>query len=249
MRTIIIIVILYTFQLVSLSAQIGNKECKQKILDYYHDLEAKIKSRSSKTYHVEMSYTSYINEQVKQGIVKPKAISTSVKMYLHSERSCYENDEMLLFKDNKDVFSVLKNERIILRSPVSDEQLKQKSMMMDFFKDSLLIASKLTSCKHAGGSYAKTVIEVKLQLPEKYQKALKAEQLTIYFDEKNKKMLATEILFLKGHSIIRQIIKYNKEEFLNSKLLQYPVSHNFLNNKGQLLPKYNSYKYFDSVNQ
>ena len=48
-----------------------------------------------------MSYTSYINEQVKQGIVKPKAISTSVKMYLHSERSCYENDEMLLFKDNK----------------------------------------------------------------------------------------------------------------------------------------------------
>jgi len=246
MRILVIIILLGIFQ-GPVFTQISNKKCKQKILNYDKDLEGKIKQNSSKTYYAEMSYLSYVDQMIKSGIVKPKTISSKVKMYRYGERSCFENDKMVLYRDDKDIFTVLKTDRMILRSPITSEQMQKQSTLNDFFKDSLFAASDITNCKKAGGAYSQDVIQMQMLLPEKYQRAVKAKEFTLYFDDEQQKMLALEIHFLPGHKIRKQVIKYIKQGFINTGLLKRPVRENFLDKKGRLLPKYGNFKYMDSA--
>lgn len=229
------------------AAQSVDSGCKQKLINYYKNQGLRIEKNADKTYYIEIEYTSWLKQNMKKGVIKNNTVKSDVKMYTYKNKLYFENESMKVFKNDNEIFSILKEQKVILHSSISENQQNEQAFLVNILKDSLFINSTVIGCREHNGTYGDNMLAIKLLLPERYQKAIKAKYFTVYLNGKKEEITAMEISYLPRHPINRQVIRYKKQGFANLAVLKKPIRNNFFDSKGRLLASYKTYKYVDSA--
>lgn len=233
-------------------AQKNTDPCIQQVRNMYKKLES---ISTPPALEGKIFYLNYTVRTVTKDSVADGRIESKVEMWLSKKQLQMKSREMEIYQDENDVFAILPQKKMILRSDavsIKDQESRQKRMSM--LQDTLFTLSKVAACtmlKSTVGDADKVVV---LEVNEKGKQLLNISRVTFYINSSKNEFKKVKIEYdwkkaLPGSMTDLVYTEYviNQYSFnYTKKKLEKNVERLFMRSKNELLPLYASYKLIDN---
>lgn len=224
--------------------------CAGKLQKMYNIEQSYIKEllEADKTWYLKYKMTTTISNPYLNG--KTETVSTVGEIWARKNMRYVNTNELEMYVDDRDIFTINKSKHSIMRTRSSREILNSAGRVFkDVLSDSLKNLYKLASCQQIVEAGGEKIIKYDL-IPIDKKKAL-VTLVTYYFVEE------TNILkkvYIENNPTLTTGVKDYWFEVLERGEKQmdnqmYPVRNKLLTTNGHLKPQYTHYRYIDLYNK
>lgn len=168
-------------------------------------------------------------------------LETNVEYIISSTGVKLISDKVQFFQDEKEAFSIIAEDKVIVRMDANREVWKNSGQLSSILtkKDFIFNSADYKLIKEENG-----LTMVKITPSVEFQKDLRVQYLIVELDTTNKKVKRMAIFHSDGERKITEYIYYviDYDSKLQPELYAWKQ---VLDNKGRLLPIYKAYRYLD----
>jgi hypothetical protein len=216
--------------------------CVQEVRDIYK----KMNTAKTKDAVVYMNYTLVTKMREKDDNGKDE-ITSHIEMMMSEEQSRYLSEQVNVYMDTKDNFTVIPIRKMIFWSnSLMDVDKEKRLKNYNLLNDSLFTVCKLIDCKTLAketGGYNKIIT---LSPVERARNIFKYEKIIFYINSTKKEIKKISIECLPSLSYKAVELTYNKIDYDYKIDLSKPVRDLFISKNEQLNKNYIGYKLADN---
>lgn len=225
-------------------AERSGSECLAFVRGLYEDLNATSENRPAPGHACHLKYR--VNLAVVDSL-ETEPQGTSVELWVMSDEVRMVTREVQFYQDKESSFTVLPGEHLIMRSdPYPEAALAEKRRRALAFQQGLFDSVQVEECRPVTWQ-SRAAMRVTVTPQSRVLAGNGMRSLAFYADETRPSLLGMEIIYdppLKGvrsAQVIFDAIESDREAPVESQ----PLARRFLDESGELLPTYQSYRLED----
>ncbi len=222
-----------------------SKACLDLVRAAYHQMNSTEKyPGSDNIYFLNYDLSVFMRDSLKYPPQK-----TQIRILKKQLRSHMVSEELSVYQDSMDVFTIMDDRKTIYRDKPGSLQLinQARTAQAIMLQDTLLALGEVVECNNIDGRKKKADKQITLAFTEEDRKVLPYERLTFHIDSKNNYIHKILVRYPAAHQMARIEIVYKELNYnYKTTLLDKPVASLIFDSKGKLLPKYKKYTMVDN---
>lgn len=187
-------------------------------------------------------FMHYVSENVPHEKFRSSVIKQTIKVYISPEQTTLESNDIAVYKDEKDIFTVVHPLKKVIWNPAGPGQELNAGGIQEMaaVQKQLLTSGKIVQCKTIESGQGKFQ---KLELiPAKmYKDQYHINSMVIMFDLQQEMVEKVVINFKANQDVVTQIITYKEINFNYRDFKPGRVKKQFLDKEGNLSNQYQGY--------
>lgn len=232
-------------------SDISNDACMEQLKGIYKKMNA-INSTPSKGKRYYMDYTvrTATDDSSRAGIT-----ASRIQTWMDDKHLQIKSKEMEIYQDDLDVFTVLPQQKIVLRADADKHAGKDKLRKTTFIQDTLFSLSKVTECQDLKDDKANK--KIVLSLNTIGQERFHISKITFLLQTEKQEVKKIRVDYVqkrkeartKNNEIVYVEYTFNEISFDSKKVLNDKVKDVFLHSESELNSNYKGYKLIDNRNK
>lgn len=241
MKWNVLCAVLFFCTISTLYAQETERQCLSLVKECYRNLNYAPAENTNNIYYLHYSANTVMRDSSKNNNSR-----TEAKMYLSNKKVRLLSNEMEVYQDEEDAFTVLPSKKTIYRSyPTLNFDKENRKKQLSMLQDTLLSMSEVSSCKVVKENKADK--EVVLIPNAKAKQLFGVGKMVFYINSAEKNIEKVIINYLPPKEILSVTYAFHSVEYnYKTDILIKPVLPLFIDKSGQLIPEYKGYRFIDN---